>query len=128
MSRRVSLADVEVPDAQPVVHPEVHSEPVMREPRPRKPKPTPEPPAPVDATPRYLRLERVEARLHPDQADALAEIARRLNRARRGRGDRLTTNSLLRVAADLLLAREADLAGYTEADLAVALGLAPRDF
>jgi hypothetical protein len=76
--------------------------------------------------PRYLRMERKELRVHPEQADELAALVRRLNRARKRRGERLTDNSLIRVAIDLLLSRSDDLVGYTEDDLLVALGLPAR--
>ncbi|ORA75030.1 hypothetical protein BST28_22340 [Mycolicibacter kumamotonensis] len=72
---------------------------------------------------RYDRLERKETRLRPDQYSSLSELSRSLNRQRQGRGDRITENTLIRVAIDLLLSREAELAGATEADLRTALGL-----
>jgi hypothetical protein len=53
--------------------------------------------------PPYLTYVRKECRLRPDQLDALTALARRLNRERRGRGERITENTLLRLAADLLL-------------------------
>jgi len=55
--------------------------------------------------PKYLQLERKEVRLRLDQLDALTTLTRRLNRARKGKGERLTENTLIRVAIDLLLAR-----------------------
>ena len=72
---------------------------------------------------RYDQLERKETRLRPDQYSSLSELSRSLNRQRRGRGDRITENTLIRVAIDLLLSREAELAGATEADLRTSLGL-----
>ena len=75
------------------------------------------------AGPRYLQMERKEARLRLDQADALAQLTRRLNRARRGTGERITDNTLLRVAVDLLLARSDHLAGLTEDELRESLSL-----
>jgi len=50
---------------------------------------------------------RKECRLRPDQLDALTALARRLNRERRGRGERITENTLIRLAVDALLANEA---------------------
>ncbi len=73
--------------------------------------------------PRYLTMERVDARLHPDQVADLNDLARRLQRARRARGERITTNTLLRIAAALLLSRAGDLAGDTEEALLASLGL-----
>ena len=53
--------------------------------------------------PPYLTYVRKECRLRPDQLDALTALARRLNRARRGRGERITENTLIRFALDRLL-------------------------
>lgn len=73
--------------------------------------------------PRYLTMERVEARLRPDQVEALGDLARRLQRARRSKDERITTNTLLRIAADLLLARADEIIGDTEVALRASLGL-----
>lgn len=83
------------------------------------------------AGPKYQQLRRRESRVHHDQADALTLLTRRLNKARRQPdgttvGERITDNTLLRVAIDLLLARSDDLRGTTEAELAASLGLTPR--
>jgi hypothetical protein len=69
-------------------------------------------------TPKYLRLTRKEARLREDQIEALASLARRLNKQRRGRGERITENTLIRVAVDLLLEKQGDLRGVSEEELA----------
>lgn len=66
-----------------------------------------------------------------EQADALTMLARRLNAERRGPdgkavGERITDNTLLRLAIDLLLARADELKGRTEEELALSLGLDPR--
>jgi hypothetical protein len=79
-------------------------------------------PAPVDDTlPRYLQLVRKEARVRQDQADWLATEVRRINSSRRRRdgvvGERITDNSLIRVALDLLRAQSEALAGTTEEEL-----------
>lgn len=55
--------------------------------------------------PPYLTYVRKECRLRPDQLDALTALARRLNRERRGKGERITENTLIRWAVDLLLER-----------------------
>src|SRR4029450_9204903 len=50
--------------------------------------------------PRYLRMIAKEARLWPDQLAGLDQLARELNRERgRGNGERITSNTLLRLAA-----------------------------
>jgi hypothetical protein len=72
---------------------------------------------------RYDELDRKEARLRPDQYGRLSDASRRLNRLRDGTGDRITENTLIRVAIDLLLTREADLSGVTEAELRASVGL-----
>lgn len=67
--------------------------------------------------PKYLQLERKEVRLRLDQLDELTVLTRRLNRARKGKGERITENTLIRVAIDLLLERSGSLAGTTEEEL-----------
>ena len=73
--------------------------------------------------PKYLRLERKEVRLRIDQLDALTSLIRQLNRARRGKGERLTENTLIRVAINLLLENADQLQGITEDELLASLGL-----
>ena len=63
--------------------------------------------------PKYLTLIRKEARLREDQIDELTTLMRRLNRSRNG-GERITENTLIRVAVDLLLSRADELGGDTE--------------
>ncbi|BDG27789.1 hypothetical protein TthSNM66_24250 (plasmid) [Thermus thermophilus] len=53
--------------------------------------------------PPYLTYVRKECRLRPDQLDALTALARRLNRERRGKGERITENTLIRLAVDNLM-------------------------
>lgn len=68
--------------------------------------------------PLYMRLTRKEVRFRDDQLEALDRVARRLVRARRGAGgERITENTLVRVAVDLLLERAETLTGGTEAEL-----------
>lgn len=73
--------------------------------------------------PRYLQLERKELRIRLDQADDLARLTRRLNRARGRTGERITDNTLIRVAIDLLLTRSDLLAGATELELRASVTL-----
>ncbi len=77
----------------------------------------------VAALPRYLQMERKELRLRVDQADELGRLTRRLNRARAKAGERITDNTLIRVAIDLLLQRSDRLAGATEDELRKSLSL-----
>lgn len=88
----------------------------------RSATPTEPPDASNDsALPLYLRLTRKEARVREDQADKLAAEVRRLNQARKHRtgatGERITDNTLIRVAIDMLLDRAGELAGTTEEEL-----------
>ena len=68
-------------------------------------------------TPKWKRLERKELRLRADQLDELARLRRSLNRQRGGEGERITENTLIRVAVDLLLAQPGRLRGATEDEL-----------
>ncbi len=114
--------------------PEVQSTEVQTpeeaEPRARRRRPQERPavppartPAPAPGLPKYLRLERKELLIWPDQITNLSILARVLNRNRGGAGERITTNTLIRVAAALLLSRSQDLAGTTEEELRRSLGL-----
>lgn len=76
--------------------------------------------------PKYLALVRKETRLREDQIDRLTTRARKLNRAKRG-GERITENTLIRVAVDLLLDRSESLSGTDEAALLNSLGLEVTD-
>lgn len=78
-------------------------------------------------TPRYLQLERKEVRLRTDQMDSLTKLSRKLNRNRKGKGERITENTLIRVAIDLLLQDSDRVAGLTEDELLESLGLPPAD-
>ena len=74
----------------------------------------------------YTELVRKELRLHADQADELTALASKVQRARREKGERITDNTLIRVAVDLLLERQKELVGSTEDELRIALGLTRR--
>ena len=109
--------------------PEVQSTEVAK-PRPSRRQPptrpaAPEPPSPaeVPGLPKYLRLERKELLIWPEQITNLSILARVLNRNRGGAGERITSNTLIRVAVALLLSRSQDLAGTTEEELRRSLGL-----
>ena len=73
--------------------------------------------------PLYLRYRRKETRLRDDQQNGLTLLARRLTRAKGSGGERITDNTLIRVAVDLLLARSTDLAGADEDALRASVGL-----
>jgi pyruvate/2-oxoglutarate dehydrogenase complex dihydrolipoamide acyltransferase (E2) component len=71
----------------------------------------------------FSDLQRKEARLRVDQQDDLTEQARRLNRAKGSGGQRITDNTLIRVAVDLLLSKADKLAGCDEDELRRSVGL-----
>jgi pyruvate/2-oxoglutarate dehydrogenase complex dihydrolipoamide acyltransferase (E2) component len=64
--------------------------------------------------PRYLRFVRKDTRLREDQLAALTVASRQLNRQRNHAGERITENSLIRIAVDLLLEKIKIAAGSDE--------------
>lgn len=64
--------------------------------------------------PGYLGFVRKDARLREDQLEALTVQARRLNRAKRNTGVRITENTLIRIAIDLLMDRVERASGDDE--------------
>jgi hypothetical protein len=78
----------------------------------------------ASAAPKFLGLERKEARIRIDQYEELTQMSRKLNRARHGQGERITENTLIRVALDLLLERHRhELSGADEEELRKSVGL-----
>lgn len=84
--------------------------------------PAAEEPAPA-VSPRFEDFLRKEARFREDQLDELSRHARRLQRLRTAPGERITDNTLIRVAVDLLMTRVDDLQGSNEDELRSSLGL-----
>ena len=84
--------------------------------------PAPETPAPA-ATPRFEDFLRKEARFRDDQIENPGRHARRLQRLRTAPGERITDNTLIRVAVDLLMTRVDELQGSNEAELRSSLGI-----
>jgi hypothetical protein len=78
---------------------------------------------PAGEGPLFRRLDRKETRLRSDQYAALTEHARRLNRAKGTGGERITENTLIRVAIDVLLSRIDELHGATEEELRKSVSL-----
>ena len=130
---RQSVADLlgEVDQAPAVLPPrlapaEAVPAAAVEKPEPRRPAPRRVARGPRDAgtagvtesqIPKWQRLERKELRLRADQLDELARIRRTLNRQRGGEGERITENTLIRVAVDMLLDRAGKLRGTTEDEL-----------
>ncbi|GAA2559184.1 hypothetical protein HD598_002692 [Neomicrococcus aestuarii] len=86
----------------------------------------------TNRVPKYRQLKRREARIHEEQADELTLMARQLNMQRKRPdgttvGERITDNTLIRVAIDLLLKHREELHGTSEQELAISLGLTPRE-
>jgi hypothetical protein len=74
--------------------------------------------------PKYMQLERKDVLLWPRQLHELTVLRRVLNRRRgRGVGERITENTLVRVAVDYLIAHAGELKGTTEDELRRSLGL-----
>jgi hypothetical protein len=141
-SRKVSLADLAGRSAPPTAPAAPAPKPVPGETASKQqsastqlpgkswPQPAPDARASDRATSlivgewrRYDQYERKEARLREDQYNSLSEASRRLNKARNGNGERITENTLIRVAIDLLLANEDQLTGTGEAQIRASLGL-----
>ncbi|MGH3217913.1 MAG: hypothetical protein ACRDPY_04145 [Streptosporangiaceae bacterium] len=100
--------------------------PERAQPRPRRSPGTRRSRTPEVQTPelpKYLRLERKELLIWPDQITNLSILARALNRRRGGEGERITTNTLIRVFVATGLDRAGELAGTTEEELRRSLGL-----
>jgi hypothetical protein len=78
--------------------------------------PGPRESGPAQAGPNYLRFVRHDLRARAEQLEALAALRRRItaDRGRAERSERITDNTLIRVAIDLLLAHGDYLAGATE--------------
>ncbi|WNV86642.1 hypothetical protein [Umezawaea sp. Da 62-37] len=70
-----------------------------------------------DDLPLYRQLVRTEGRLRPDQIDALTRLSRDLMADRHTKSERITPNTLVRLAVDLLLAHTDTLHGDTEDQL-----------
>lgn len=73
--------------------------------------------------PRWLTFERKETRQRQDQIAWVEATRKDLNKRRGRAGERLTDNTLLRVALDLLRLHAAELEGVTEDELRASLGI-----
>lgn len=102
----------EAPPAEQLKAPKVPEE---------KPPKTDQPAPPTTAA--YLALQRKETRLREGQVDALTAAARELNRSKTVGGERITENTLIRVAVDLLLSKASRLKGSSEAEIRKSVGL-----
>lgn len=117
-TRKKGLADMLPSLSAPVETPSVPAAPKQPEVKAAKPRKSAAP-----ATPAYLALQRKETRLREEQIDALTAAARELNRAKPAGGERITENTLIRVAVDLLLSNTAALKGSNEDEIRNSVGL-----
>lgn len=67
-----------------------------------------------ESVPKFQQLIRKEARVREDQYAALSALARMLMRSRAARAERITENTLIRIAIDLLLEHRDLLRGSNE--------------
>lgn len=72
--------------------------------------------------PRYRTFKPFNGRIREDQYLELVRISSALNRRKRG-GERITTNTLVRVGLDLLLSREEEIVGASEDEIRTNLGV-----
>lgn len=92
---------------------------VAAEPTPKRAEKAPQPveAAPALPLPTPAAFARVEARLRPDQVEALTGLVLRLRPRRPAASPRITINTLLRLAVDALLDHAEALTGGDEAAL-----------
>ncbi|NJM67339.1 MAG: hypothetical protein HC851_17520 [Acaryochloris sp. RU_4_1] len=72
-----------------------------------------------DEVPKYLQMERKEVRLPQEHLDKLTLLVRQLNRARKRSGERITENTLIRIAIAGMIEHADQLKGTTEDELLV---------
>jgi len=89
--------------------------------RKKAPAAPPRTAAVAETVPHWTEYARLEARLREDQVVQLDALVRRLNKQRSGEGPRITKNTLLRVASDLLIARGDAVVGGTEDEIRASL-------
>jgi predicted DNA-binding protein (UPF0278 family) len=71
----------------------------------------------INKVPKYLTLERKEVRLPSAHIDELTRLVRRLNRQRKGKDERITENTLIRIAVSLLADFGEKIEGNNENEL-----------
>lgn len=76
---------------------------------------------------KFARLTRKDARVRADQDADLTALVKSLMRQRRVKAERITENTLIRVAIDLLLAHADELRGSTEDELRESVTSAVRN-
>lgn len=81
------------------------------------------PSMPGSDVPKWLTFEPKPTRQRRDQLDWIEAKRKELNALRGRAGERLTDNTLIRVAIDLLIVNGERLQGTTEAELRASLGI-----
>lgn len=81
------------------------------------------PSTPDSDVPKWLTFEPKPTRQRRDQLDWIEAKRKELNALRGRAGERLTDNTLIRVAIDLLIVNGERLQGTTEAELRASLGI-----
>ena len=84
---------------------------------------TPAHSTPDSDVPKWLTFEPKPTRQRRDQLDWIEAKRKELNALRGRAGERLTDNTLIRVAIDLLIVNGERLQGTTEAELRASLGI-----
>ena len=75
--------------------------------------------------PSWEEMGRKEVRVYSDQVLALTTLRMRINNGKRG-SERITDNTLIRTAIDLLLKQQDEIGGVTENEIRASCGLDPR--
>lgn len=75
--------------------------------------------------PSWEEMDRKEVRVYSDQVLALTTLRLRINKGKKG-SERVTDNTLIRTAIDLLLERQDNIGGVTENEIRASCGLDPR--
>ena len=125
LDQRPELPEQQTPELAKSDSLEITKSVSLQEPPRRTPRAAPQKPKVANVaanleleTTHYDDFERKECRLRAEQFTALSGLERRLSRAKRGRdGPRITANTLIRVAVDLLLEHGDRLTAVNEAAL-----------
>ncbi len=75
--------------------------------------------------PSWEEMDRKEVRVYGDQVLALTTLRMKINKGKKG-PERITDNTLIRTAIDLLLQHQDELGGVTENEIRASCGLDPR--
>ncbi|MHA7220277.1 hypothetical protein ACX80L_15485 [Arthrobacter sp. MDT1-48-3] len=131
-TRPATQAVPEPVEPAPEPAPRAQQEPVPA--APKQAAPQPEKPAGERATaaepkaakkPSWEEMDRKEVRVYGDQVLALTTLRMKINKGKKG-PERITDNTLIRTAIDLLLQHQDELGGVTENEIRASCGLDPR--